>query len=226
MIFADRYGIIGAESSKKENSVKNYNFGNYICERREKKGLTQSQLGEKLGVSNKAVSKWENGGAYPSSELMLPLAKELGVSLEELYSVMSDYKAPQTRLGAFIDAAVEKRNIIILIYAALFAVQWTLFLILGNIPDKNTLLFSAPLMAVVGYALFRLAILFMRKNPFSNARVMELLFVLLITVGVVMVGIMSIVEFLISFPNGLTAMSGMGLGITAATLHAYKKRKR
>lgn len=206
--------------------MKNYNFGNYICEHREKKGLTQSQLGERLEVSNKAVSKWENGGAYPSSELMLPLAKELGVSLEELYSVMSSYKAPQTRIGAFIDCAVEKRNIIILIYAAAFAVQWVLFLIFGKIPDKNTLLFAAPLMAVVGYALFRLAVLFMRKNPFSNARVMELLFVLLITVGVVLVGIISVVQFLISFPNGLTAASGMGLGITAATLHAYKKRVR
>ena len=55
--------------------MKNYSFGNYICELREKKGLSQSQLGERLGVTNKAVSRWENGSAYPSTELMLPLAK-------------------------------------------------------------------------------------------------------------------------------------------------------
>lgn len=42
----------------------NYNFGNYICELREKKGLSQSELGAKLGVTNKAVSKWENGVSH------------------------------------------------------------------------------------------------------------------------------------------------------------------
>ena len=72
--------------------MKNYSFGNYICELREKKGLTQSQLGAKLGVTNKAVSRWENGGAYPSTELMLPLAKELGVSIEDLYKAVSEEK--------------------------------------------------------------------------------------------------------------------------------------
>ncbi|MBQ4112817.1 MAG: helix-turn-helix transcriptional regulator, partial [Clostridia bacterium] len=39
----------------------NYAFGNYITELRKKKKLSQAELGEKLGVSNKAVSKWENG---------------------------------------------------------------------------------------------------------------------------------------------------------------------
>ena len=69
--------------------MSNYNFGNYICELREKKGLSQSELGKILGVTNKAISKWENGGAYPSAELMLPLAKALGISIEELYSAIS-----------------------------------------------------------------------------------------------------------------------------------------
>ncbi|MBQ8310442.1 MAG: helix-turn-helix transcriptional regulator [Clostridia bacterium] len=71
-------------------------FGNYICELREKKGLSQGQLGEKLGVSNKAVSKWENGGAYPSTELMLPLARELGISIEELYTAVSNAKVKKS----------------------------------------------------------------------------------------------------------------------------------
>ena len=37
--------------------------GRFISELRKEKNLTQSQLGEKLGVSNKAVSKWERGGS-------------------------------------------------------------------------------------------------------------------------------------------------------------------
>ncbi len=67
-----------------------YDFGNYICALREEKGLTQSGLGELLGVTNKAVSRWENGSAYPSTELMLPLANALGVPVENLYRMISD----------------------------------------------------------------------------------------------------------------------------------------
>ena len=38
-------------------------IGNYIAKKRREKNLTQEQLAEKLGVSNKTVSKWENGGS-------------------------------------------------------------------------------------------------------------------------------------------------------------------
>lgn len=102
--------------------MNNYHFGNYICDLREKKGLSQSQLGEKLGVSNKAVSKWENGGAYPSSELMLPLAKELGVSIEELYTALSNSKKEKNALRKFLDILVSKSTIIIVAYALFAAV--------------------------------------------------------------------------------------------------------
>jgi DNA-binding XRE family transcriptional regulator len=46
--------------------MNNYRFGNYLCDLREKKNLSQKQLGLQLGISNKAISKWENGGGYPS----------------------------------------------------------------------------------------------------------------------------------------------------------------
>ena len=81
--------------------MNNYSFGNYICSLREKKGLSQSELGERLGVSNKAVSKWENGGAYPSTELMLPLAEALGVTIEELYQAVTESKKGKTKKPSY-----------------------------------------------------------------------------------------------------------------------------
>ena len=120
--------------------MNNYHFGNYICDLREKKGLSQSQLGEKLGVSNKAVSKWENGGAYPSSELMLPLAKELGVSIEELYTALSNSKKEKNALRKLLDLLVTKSTIIIVAYALFAAVLWTLFLLFGDDPEKTKIL--------------------------------------------------------------------------------------
>ena len=53
---------------------------------REKKGFTQSQLAEILGVSSKAVSKWETAKGLPDISLIEPIAKALGVSVLELMS--------------------------------------------------------------------------------------------------------------------------------------------
>lgn len=59
-------------------------IGIFIATNRKKKGLTQEQLGEKLGVSNKTISRWENGNYMPDLSLLEPLSKELGISLNEL----------------------------------------------------------------------------------------------------------------------------------------------
>ena len=64
--------------------MQDFEFGNRLCQLRMKAHLTQSQLGEKVGVSNKAVSKWENGRAKPGLDLANKLADVLGVSLDAL----------------------------------------------------------------------------------------------------------------------------------------------
>ena len=53
---------------------------------RERKGLTQEELAQKLFVSSKAVSKWETGHGYPDISLLEPLAKALDISVIELLS--------------------------------------------------------------------------------------------------------------------------------------------
>lgn len=62
----------------------NIKFGKFIRESRQGKGLTQKQLAEQIHVSDKAVSKWENGAGFPDIKILEPLAKCLGVSLLEL----------------------------------------------------------------------------------------------------------------------------------------------
>ena len=59
-------------------------FADLLYELRKEKGLTQSELAEKLGITNKAVSKWETGEAMPDTAQLLPLAEILGVSVDEL----------------------------------------------------------------------------------------------------------------------------------------------
>ena len=64
--------------------MKDYEFGNRLYQLRRKAHLSQSQLGEMVGVSNKAVSKWENGQAKPGLEIVNKLADILSVSLDDL----------------------------------------------------------------------------------------------------------------------------------------------
>ena len=61
-----------------------YVTGTTIKELREKNKITQVQLAEKLGVSDKTVSKWETGKGYPDITLLEPIADALRVSVAEL----------------------------------------------------------------------------------------------------------------------------------------------
>ena len=61
-------------------------MGKFIAALRKDKGLTQEQLGEKLGVTNKTISRWENGNYMPDVEMLSLLSKEFGVSINELIS--------------------------------------------------------------------------------------------------------------------------------------------
>ena len=59
-------------------------IGAFIAMNRKKKGYTLEQLAEKLGVTNKTISRWENGHYMPDLSLLEPLSKELDITLNEL----------------------------------------------------------------------------------------------------------------------------------------------
>ena len=59
-------------------------IGKYLASLRRQAGLTQEMLGERLGVTNKTISRWENGNYMPDIEMFGLLAKEFGVSINDL----------------------------------------------------------------------------------------------------------------------------------------------
>lgn len=72
-------------------------MGALIAERRREKGLTQEQLGEKLGVTNKTVSRWENGNYAPDLDLLCLLAETLDIDVRDLlYGERSAKPAQET----------------------------------------------------------------------------------------------------------------------------------
>lgn len=61
-------------------------IGKFILELRKEKDMTQQTLADKLGVSDKTISKWENGRGMPDLSLMKPLCNVLGITINELLS--------------------------------------------------------------------------------------------------------------------------------------------
>ena len=64
--------------------MNDYRFGNFICEKRTMAGLSQQQMAGLLKVSDKTVSKWENGKAKPRPDVLKKIAVLFDVSVEEL----------------------------------------------------------------------------------------------------------------------------------------------
>lgn len=61
-------------------------IGKFIAELRKEKNMTQAQLGERLGVTNKTVSRWENGNYMPDLSVMEALCQSFDISVNELVS--------------------------------------------------------------------------------------------------------------------------------------------
>ena len=109
-------------------------IGKFIAACRKQKNLTQMQLSEKLGITDKAISKWERGIAMPDSAIMLDLCEILGISVNELLSgekiVMENESKKSEQLLLEMSKELEKKNktiwtsmwvIMIVSMAALFA---------------------------------------------------------------------------------------------------------
>lgn len=89
-------------------------IGKFIAECRKQKSLTQMQLAEKLGITNKAISKWERGVAMPDTSLMLELCDILGITVNELLNgekiTMENNTEKNEQLLLDMAKEIEKKN--------------------------------------------------------------------------------------------------------------------
>ncbi len=119
-------------------------FGNFIKERRVDKGLTQKQLADLISVTDKAVSRWENGHGFPDIESLEPLANALDLSLWEIMHSRLDDREMLSRsdvdaiLADAIDISVKnilkakrKRAFLIVLSAILFVILVLLLVFSG-----------------------------------------------------------------------------------------------
>ena len=127
--------------------------GKFIADERKKKGYTQRQLAEQLGISDKTISKWERGNGFPEISLLLPLCNELDLSVNELLTgeriSETEYreKAEENMVNLVKEAQESKKKIImsamvsvlvivaavpLFVVAGMFEMQvWTRVLLMG-----------------------------------------------------------------------------------------------
>lgn len=82
-------------------------LGALIAEARRKNGMTQLELAEKMGVTDKAVSKWERDLSCPDVNSLPQLAEVLGLSIEELLQGKNEKQPADSKVGELLDTILK-----------------------------------------------------------------------------------------------------------------------
>lgn len=117
-------------------------FGETIASLRKKKGLTQSELADKMNVTDKAVSKWERDLSCPDINTISKLADVLEVSVEELVTA-KDQKKSNNKLKDLI-------NLIFKAVAIAMGIAVVVLNILNEIDIKNSVIMLGVGLACIG----------------------------------------------------------------------------
>ena len=136
-------------------------IGKFIAECRKQKHLTQVQLSEKLGITDKAVSKWERGIAMPDTSIMLELCDILGISVNELLSGeeinMENDNQKNEQLLLDMAKELEKKN------KTIWNAMWTIMTvsIIGLIGGLAAIAFFMPEGPMMLVAILALCVVFL-----------------------------------------------------------------
>ena len=121
-------------------------LGAMIAELRKQHGMTQLELAEKMGVTDKAVSKWERDLSCPDINSLPTLAETLGVSVEELMQVKKEAEAPVSKVAEILDLAPKA-------VAMAMGIAVTVLTVLGELDPKSGMIMLGVGLACAGIAL-------------------------------------------------------------------------
>ena len=136
-------------------------IGKFIAECRKNVNLTQMQLSEKLGITDKAISKWERGISMPDTSIMLELCDILGISVNELLSgekiSMENNDKKNEQLMLDMAKELERKN------KTIWNAMWTIMTvsIIGLIGGLALVAFFVPEGPWMAVAIITLCVLFM-----------------------------------------------------------------
>ncbi len=140
-------------------------IGKFIAERRKEKNMTQEQLAEKMGVTDKTISRWENGKTMPDYSLLKDLCDELDTNVNEFLS------GENIENGKYINRAeenlmiltkqIEKRKKILKIIQRILLISVCILFVLniifnsiwGDNWDKSDMLYMTYIIMSINFAI-------------------------------------------------------------------------
>ena len=196
-------------------------IGLFIAKCRREKNMTQEDLAEKLGVSNKSISRWENGKTMMDISLFEPLCKELDISIIELLNGerINDKKKDKLYTKTLINYSnkVGSRNkqVIptILFIMSLMPMLLYQFGGMRGVQEISGLIILLSPITIVSIILFFLGIWFKFKNKITNK--------ILGGIGVVGIVISEIYEFFTWYTIGITKDINLSNSINLAFPEFY-----
>ena len=162
-------------------------IGNFIAECRKQRNMTQYELGEKLGVTEKSISNWENGRNMPDLSLFKPLCEELNINVNELLSgekisednYQEKFEENIINTINYSNKKLEKKNQLIGLILMIFGILMNTLGLMAFNPDSHSCLFSV----IIGVILSVLGF-FKLVNSKSNLK--TLIFLVLFFIGYMM----------------------------------------
>ncbi len=196
-------------------------IGLFIAKCRREKNMTQEDLAEKLGVSNKSISRWENGKTMMDISLFEPLCKELDISIIELLNGerINDKKKDKLYTKTLINYSnkVGSRNkqviLTILFIMSLMPMLLYQFGGMRGVQEISGLIILLSPITIVSIILFFLGIWFKFKNKITNK--------ILGGIGVVGIVISEIYEFFTWYTIGITKDINLSNSINLAFPEFY-----
>ena len=125
-------------------------IGNFIARCRKQKRMTQCELGEKLGVTEKSISNWENGRNMPDLSLFKPLCEELNITINELLSgekisednYQEKFEENIINTISYSNKKLEKKNQLIGLILMIFGFLMSIMGLMAFNPDSHSCSFS------------------------------------------------------------------------------------
>lgn len=196
-------------------------IGLFIAKCRREKNMTQEDLAEKLGVSNKSISRWENGKTMMDISLFEPLCKELDISIIELLNGerINDKKKDKLYTKTLINYSnkVGSRNkqviLTILFIMSLMPMLLYQFGGMRGVQEISGLIILLSPITIVSIILFFLGIWFKFKNKITNK--------ILGGIGVIGIVISEIYEFFTWYTIGITKDINLSNSINLAFPEFY-----
>lgn len=196
-------------------------IGLFIAKCRREKNMTQEDLAEKLGVSNKSISRWENGKTIMDISLFEPLCNELDISIIELLNGerINDKKKDKLYTKTLINYTnkVGSRNkqviLTILFIMSLMPMLLYQFGGMRGVQEISGLIILLSPITIVSIILFFLGIWFKFKNKITNK--------ILGGIGVVGIVISEIYEFFTWYTIGITKDINLSNSINLAFPEFY-----